>query len=475
MEERENEHLEFKEAKNRYDFEELDADVVEHRNGRILIFNVPSRPIGTPVQYKGAYWMRGGDALVSMTPDVLKRIFEEAGPDFSAEICRNAALADLDSGAIRQFRELWQRKSGNKNLSQLTDKQLLIDAELLVDDAVTYAALILLGKKQALGRHLGQAEVVWEYRSSADSVAFQQRKEFRQAFFLFHNELWELINLRNDFQQYQEGLFIWDIPTFNEVVVREAILNAISHRDYRLSGSIFVRQFPSRLEITSPGGFPPGITIDNLLWRQNPRNRRIAEVFAKCGLVGRSGQGADRMFERCIREGKPRPDYRDTDEYQVSLALQGEIHDLRFLSFLEQVSTQTSVSFSVEDLLILDDIHKDETVPPQFKDRLNLLRERGVVETTGRGRGTRYILSRRFYSFIGKRGVYTRKRGLDREANKALIIKHLDTFGRAGISELEEALPGLARSQIHSLLRDLRKEERVRRVGEKRGSQWELS
>ena len=366
---------------------------------------------------------------------------------------------------FNSFANYGGRKSGNKNLSQLTDKQLLIDAELLVDDAVTYAALILIGKKQAVGKHLGQAEVIWEYRSSGDSVAFQQRKEFRQAFFLFHDQLWDLINLRNDVQQYQDGLFVWDIPTFNEVVVREAILNAISHRDYRLSGSIFVRQFPSRLEITSPGGFPPGITIDNLLWRQSPRNRRIAEVFAKCGLVERSGQGADRMFERCIREGKPRPDYRETDEYQVSLSLQGKIQDLRFLRFLEQVGKETSVTFSVEDLLILDYIHKDEAVPPRFKDRLNLLREQGVVEATGKGRGTRYILSRRFYSFIGKKGVYTRKRGLDREANKTLIIKHLDTFRRAGIKELEEALPRLTRAQIHSLLRDLRKEERVRRVG----------
>ena len=98
---------------------------------------------------------------------------------------------------------------------------------------------------------------MFEYRSSEASVQFQQRKEFREGFFLFDDELWKTINLRNEMQHYQEGLFVWDIQTFNEKVVREAILNAVSHRDYRLHGSVFIRQYPKKIEIVSPGGFPP--------------------------------------------------------------------------------------------------------------------------------------------------------------------------------------------------------------------------
>ena len=90
---------------------------------------------------------------------------------------------------------------------------------------------------------------------------------------------------------------------FDEVAVREALLNAITHRDYRLGGSIFVRQYPQRMEIVSPGGFPPGITPLNVLDQQNPRNRRLAEAFAKCGLIERSGQGVNLMFEMAVRQG----------------------------------------------------------------------------------------------------------------------------------------------------------------------------
>jgi len=64
----------------------IEATALEHRDGRVPVFEVPPRPLGVPIQYKGAYWMRGGEGLVPMTPDKLKRIFEESGPDFSAEL-----------------------------------------------------------------------------------------------------------------------------------------------------------------------------------------------------------------------------------------------------------------------------------------------------------------------------------------------------------------------------------------------------
>jgi ATP-dependent DNA helicase RecG len=144
MKDKESEHLEFKEAKVRYDFEELtrysaaianegggmiilgishrrprrvvgtcafsdlertkaglierlhlriEVDEIFHPDGRVLVFHVPSRPLGVAIQFKGAYWMRGGEDLVPMTPDLLKRIFAETGPDFSAEICPKATMA----------------------------------------------------------------------------------------------------------------------------------------------------------------------------------------------------------------------------------------------------------------------------------------------------------------------------------------------------------------------------------------------
>jgi ATP-dependent DNA helicase RecG len=233
MQDNEDEHLEFKEAKSSYEFEDLvkyctalanecggqmilgvtnkrprrvvgshafenlertkaglmeklhlriEVDEVAHSDGRVVVVSVPSRPIGMPIQYKGAYWMRSGESLVPMTPDQPKRIFDEAGPDYSAEICPKATLSDLDPVAIQRFRQMWRRKSGNEALDHLSDQQLLADSDLLTDSGITYAALILLGTQQALGKYLGQAEVIFEYRSNEASIPFQQRKEYRRLF-----------------------------------------------------------------------------------------------------------------------------------------------------------------------------------------------------------------------------------------------------------------------------------------------------
>jgi ATP-dependent DNA helicase RecG len=231
-----------------------------------------------------------------MSEDRLREIFTEAGSDFSAGICDAATIDDLDPVSIEDFRRRWIAKSGNNNLATLSHEQLLNDVEALVDGKLTYAALILFGTRKTLGKYLAQSEVIFEYRSSDASGPAQQRVEFRQGFFSFYDELWNLVNLRNDIQHFQSGLFVLDIPTFSERPVREAILNAVSHRDYQLGGSVFIRQYPRRLVIESPGGFPLGINEQNILDRQSPRNRRIADIFARCGLVERSGQGINLDF-----------------------------------------------------------------------------------------------------------------------------------------------------------------------------------
>lgn len=448
----------------------IDVEEMVHPDGRIVVVHVPPRPIGRPIEYRGAYWMRSHDALVPMTPEKLQQIFAEAEPDFSAQICKEATIGDLDQHAIETFRKRWHRRSGNDELLNISSERLLEDAELLVDGGVTYAALILLGTRKALGIHLAQAEAIFEYRSKETSLPFQQRKEYRKGFFLYYDDLWNTINLRNDEYQYQDGLFMLTVPSFNELVIREAILNAVSHRDYRHAGSVFIKQYPTKIELVSPGGFPPGITPENILWKQHPRNRRIAEVFAKCGMVERSGQGANRMFELCARESKHPPDYSGTDDYEVFLTLYGKVQDPRFLTFLEKIGRERQVSFEATDFITLDLINREEKLPHWAKERVPSLLKSGAIERIGR----KLILSGKFYEFVDKKGVYTRKRGLDRETNKQLLLKHITDNKKAGsrFSELREVLPSLSRDQVQKLLAEMKRQMMITVVGKTSAARW---
>jgi ATP-dependent DNA helicase RecG len=453
----------------------IPVEELQAADGRVLVIHVPARLPGTAWQTPdGRYLKRAGDELTGLSDAELKAMFAETGPDFSAEVCPGAGISDLSPEAIAAFRGRWAVKTRDERKTRWTDEQTLANAELLLEGRITHAALILFGTRAALGRWLAQAELVFEYRSSEASGPAADREEYREGFFLWHDAIWNKINLRNDQQSYQDGLFRVELPTFDEVSVRESLLNAVAHRDYRLGGSVFVRQYPQRLEVVSPGGLPTGITPANILDQQNPRNRRLAEALAKCGLIERSGQGMNLMFESAIRQGKALPSFAGTAAHEVRLTLHGVVGSPAFVRFIERLGEEKLKSFSTYDFLALDHLRREQSLPEHLKACLPGLLAAGAVESIGRGRGTRYILARGLYAALGSKGAYTRTKGLDRGTNKALLLKHIrdNVASGAQMEEFRQVLPALSRSQIQVLLRELRKEGTIHSVGVTKAARW---
>ncbi|MDP6040222.1 MAG: ATP-binding protein, partial [Candidatus Latescibacteria bacterium] len=419
----ENEHLEFKEAKARFDFEKLVQYCVALANER------------------------GGHIILGVTDKKPRRVVGTG----AFENLERTKAGLIERLSLRIGVEEVQHSDGRALVFSVPSRPIATP--------ITYAALILFGTYKTLGQCLNQAEAVFEYRSKESSVSHQQREEYRQGFFVFHDQLWDTINLRNDKYYFIDGLFARYIPSFNETAVREAVLNAVTHRNYRNMGSVFVRQFPTYIEIVSPGGFPQDITPKNILWNHMPPNRRLAEAFARCGLVERAGQGVNRMFAAAIREAKRVPDYSRSEASQVFLTLHGEVQDSDFLHFLAKIGKELEEEFSNDDLLVLDHVKREQKIPEQVRHRLRPLRDCGAIERVGR----KYILSRQFYAFVGQKGVYTRKRGLNRETNKQLLLKHIRDNKKmeSKFRELQQVLPGLTRDLVQKLLAELKKEEKI--------------
>lgn len=452
----------------------IPIEEVRTPEGRVLVVHVPARLPGTAWQIGGRYLKRAGDELTALREAELRAMFAETGPDFSAQVCAGSSVADLVPAAIATFRDRWSRRAGDTRRMSWTDERTLADAELSVDGVPTYAALILFGTRAALGRHLAQAEVVFEYRSSEASGPAADRVEYREGFFLWSDELWAKINARNNRQSYQDGLFRLELPTFDEVSVREALLNAVAHRDYRMGGSVFVRQFEQRLEIVSPGGLPSGVTPENILEQQNPRNRRLAEALGKCGLIERSGQGMNLMYESAIKQGKALPSLDGTSPDAVRLTLSGTLNSPDFVRFIERLGAERTRSFSTYDFLVLDTLRREADLPPSLRPHIPALVAAGAVETIGTGRGARYMLARGLYAALGRKGTYTRTKGLDRETNKTLLLKHIRENSKAGapMEEFRQVLPALKRSQIQVLLRELRAQGAIHMTGSTRAARW---
>lgn len=449
----------------------VDFQVYDYQGKRVLAFEVSGRPIGLPIQFDGVAWWYEGDSLIPMPEEVRRRIYAEAGFDFSSSVCITANVDDLDIESIEKFRKKWVQKSGNNRLRSLSAEQLLRDCAAITNEGVTYAALILFGKQEALRKYLPQTEIIFEYRSAEASGPANHREELREGFFSCYDRIWDLINLRNDKQHYQEGFFVYDILTFNERVVREAVLNAVSHRDYQMGGSIFIRQYHDRLTIESPGGFPVGISLGNILDRQLPRNRRIAEILALCGLVERSGQGMNLIYELSIKEAKQLPDFSGTDDYFVQITLNGLVLDKKMLSVINQIGEERWETLTTTDFLAINTLYHENKLAENIKPCLKRLVDMGIAEHIYRNK---YVLARSLYSAVGKAGTHTRIVGLDRNTNKELLLTHIRRNGIKGtaLKELQQVLPGHNRGQIQVLLRELRNEEKIYCTGKTNGAKW---
>ena len=306
---------------------------------RVIIFNVPSRPIGKMLKFEGVPLMRTGESLREMSDAEMFKILSEQEPDFSAKPCEGLTIDDLDPEAIKVMKQKYAEKNENPGFEGIPDDQALKDLDLLVEGKLNYAALVLLGKSKAIRKYMPQNNVVIEYRNDPASIQYDDRLEIQQPLFLAIDSIWAYINQPrlNPQVHISENAYIFDIKLFNKETIREAVLNAIAHRSMIVQSDVVIKQSPSELTITNAGGFPVGVDKSNVLTvNSTPRSKRLAEVLQKTGLVEKSGQGVDKMFTNCIMEAKPLPDFSATDNYQVSLTFRTEIRDIPFLVFIRQ-------------------------------------------------------------------------------------------------------------------------------------------
>ena len=336
----------------------IEATELYEDGKRVLVLSVPSRPIGRLLRFEGVPLMRTGESLREMSDAEIFRILSEQEPDFSAKICEGLTIGDLDKEAIAEMKSQYARKQENPLFRTYPDEQVLSDLDLLKDGKLNYAALILLGKPEAIRKYLPQNNIVVEFRMYHSMIQYTARKEFQLPLFIAIDKVWDYINqpASNPLLHYNDGPYIFDIPSFNKEAIREAILNACCHRSMLIQSDVVIKQYPDSITITNAGGFPSGVDINNILTVNSvPRSKLMSEILQKTGLVERSGQGVDKMFYNCIMEGKALPDYSGTDPFQVSLTFKAPVLDKDFVVFIrnEQSKRTPAEQLNVFELLTL--------------------------------------------------------------------------------------------------------------------------
>lgn len=454
---------------------------IEEQNGKKLIcIEIAKSP--TPYHvYKSKAYVRVGTTNRQMDQEELHRRWMDTNNntyDFSAEICEGLSLDDLDVESLKKLQDYWANKEQSDEFREFSTEDVLKKLLLLREGKFTYASLLLCGKEEKIAQYLPEAEIRFAWKADPTKLDFDFTKDWRKPFINIFEDIWDAIDARNTRFAFEQGFLEGDIWAFNKKSVREAILNAFAHRNYEERGSIFIETTSQSFMIKSPGKFLPGVSIENILDVQGKwRNRLLMEVLAKVGLVERYGHGLDRIFISTISEGKGQPRIEETTSNCVELTIPTQVKDEKFVSFLEKISQETQVQLDfVKDLIFLDEIYGKHSSNDAAR-KIKFL-QLGIIEKVGKGRGMKYLLSQRFYSFLRQKGEYTRIRWLSKDQQKETLWNFFKQYKKGQMKDFREDIfeNRLSNKQILQLLTVLRGENKIYFEGPQRSPKayWKI-
>jgi ATP-dependent DNA helicase RecG len=274
------------------------------------------------------------------------------------------------------------------------------------------------------------------------------------------------LNARNREQEIMVGLLRVGVPDYSERALREALANALIHRDYQRLGAVHFQWHADRIEVSSPGGFPEGVRLDNLLvTAPRPRNPLLADALKRAGIVERTARGIDTIFYEQLRNGRPAPSYARSDAAGVQVVLPGGEANLDFVQLIVREAQDGRV-MRLDELLLLNALWQERSLAtgdaarltqkpePETRATLHRLVETGLVEERGRKKGRTWHLSAAAYRALGDKAGYVRQRGFEPLQQEQMVRQYVEKHGRIARREAAE-LCRISGPQAYRLLKQL--------------------
>lgn len=432
----------------------VDEVPIREGTGRLLIVRVPKGdhpPYGTSL---GLYKQRVSTNCMPLNVQTAARVRVQTGAvDWSGEPVEDAGLDVLDPVEIARARNWLRRLKPDSELLHTSDDELLRGLRAIHDSKVTRAGLLLFGKADELNRRCPQHVVQYVYQPSSTHIA---RNEIFQSGLLNILEQIEkaFTGPANPEQELSLGLFRMRIPAFSvEDAVREAVLNATTHRDYLDPGRILIRHEPKELVISSPGGFIGGITPQNILRHESrTRNQTLALAFLRLGLVEQAGVGRRRIFIPSLACGK-RPPVYETDGSSVTLRIYDGSFDDRMARLVAKWRGDGR-EVDLDALLILNHLREHAFINVATASSLLQLPENeargvldrfaqpatGVLDRRGHTAAATFHLTKSVARDLLGKAAYTKTKGIDPIRYAEMVRQYVADHGSITPAECRELL-----------------------------------
>lgn len=449
----------------------------QYQGQRVVLFEV-SPAFDRPVEFYGKAFVRNGSSKTALAryPEKERAIWSRR-VDWSAQVCEQATLADLDPLAIAEARRQFAEKNKTKpdrlaELAAWDDATFLNKAKLTVRGAITHAALLLLGREESSSL-LAPAVVRISWILKNERNEELDYEHFGPPLLLNVNKV--LARVRNlTVRELPDGtLFPVELTQYDPWVIREALHNCIAHQDYGLRGRVQVVETPHALLLTNVGGFLPG-RVEDVIDQDAPleiyRNPYLAEAMVSLNMIDTQGGGIKRMFQVQRRRFFPLPDYDLSQPERVMVTLRGRILDVRYTRLL-----MAQGELDLATIMLLDKVQKGQRIAAEDAKRLKTAK---LVE----GRYPNLMVAGSVAAVAGQKAQHIRNRGFDsqyyRDMIVALVREHQpvsrEDIDKLLLDKLPEVLSQEQKlSKIHNLLSSL-SGKTIRNAGSRAISQWVL-
>lgn len=431
----------------------VDIHTAQHNEKRVLLFEIPAAPQGIPVAWKGHYFGRDGESLGPLSIEEIERIRNQnKAYDWSAEVCPTASLDDLCPEAIHAARAVFAAKNPKlaDDAQHWDDVTFLNKAKLTKAGQVTRTALLLLGKEES-AHLLNPASPTITWILKDQNGIEKDYEHFSCPLLLSASEVFRKIrNLRYRYMA-EASLFPEEVDQYDPFIIREALNNAIAHQDYELGGKVSVVEFEDgRLCFSNLGKFIPG-SVEQVIHADAPETRYRNRFLTDAMVNLNMIDTIGSGIRTMFMIQKNR--FFPMPEYLLERDQVQVTITGRVLDIGYARKLAELPNLSLDDIILLDRVQKRK---PLTDEQVKHLRQQGLIE----GRKPNFHFSARVAQQSDSRAQYILNRGFDDQHYKRMITDYIEKFGSAKRSDID----GLLLDKLPEVLDEKQKHHKIKNL-----------
>jgi ATP-dependent DNA helicase RecG len=455
--------------------------------GEYLVLAIPrSGPL--PSTSDGRYVIRSSDGRVPVVgDDVLRLANERATFPWETQISLNVGRESADPGKVAAFVARIRASDRVKDsVKEKTEAEILEHYALSRDRHLTNLGVLCVGR-QADRNRLGTAPAIQVIKYDADGRKVNKFiwDDYALSPIDLVEAVWSAVPDFKETYEIPDGLLRSTVPAYDELVVRELLVNALVHRPYTQRGDIFLNLHPDHLQIVNPGRLPIGVSPQNILHTTVRRNDNLARIFHDMKLMEREGSGFDKMYEVLLSQGRPVPELREGLD-RVEVTVRRRIISARAIDIMTKVNAAYELRqrericlglLAQHEALTARELAQELELPDvdTLHAWIGRLTELGLVHTSGKTKSTRYFVAAELVRDLNLPTSTTLQR-IEPHRLKALVLEDLRHYPGSSIGQINGRIGSeISSRRLKRALDDLVEQRQVRAEGERRGRKYWLA